>query len=146
MFALCGVCQEIFCKGFAPSLEMSMRHGELKYLLCCSVVVVCPDIFCKCVVPCRSQVLSVGQCQGGGTVGRVCQYGRRTLADMTSVKHLLMWTDAKTHQGLSRPSRACVSFRVKAFQSREDSCNIEVLNTFLPFVLLWTNFLSPPIK
>ena len=28
-----------------------------------------------------------------------------------------MWTDAKTYQGLSRPLRACVSFRVKAFQS-----------------------------
>ena len=123
VFALCGVCQEIFCQGFVPSLEISMRGVELKYLLCCSVVV-CPDIFCKCFVPRRSQELSVGQCQGVGTVGRVCQYGQRTLANMTSVKHLLMWTDAKTYQGLSRHSRACVSFRVKAFQSWEDSCNI----------------------
>ena len=28
-----------------------------------------------------------------------------------------MWTDAKNYQGLSRPLRAGVSFRVKAFQS-----------------------------
>ena len=63
---------------------------------------------------------------------------------MTSVKHLLMWTDAKTYQGLSRPSRACVSFRVKAFQSREDSCNIGFWIMFNH--LCFFRFLSPPIE
>ena len=94
-------CVPRFCCTVCPDIFLHCVCTDI-FLQCAQICSVCAQIFsctvCSrifsatlCFARCRSQVLSVVQCQGGGTVGRVCQYGRRTLADMTSVKPLLMW-------------------------------------------------------